>query len=58
MEVNMDYFGVFAVGFILGIATVILLAWLGIRMMDKPMKDYEAEKKKLKHQQTKIDIGV
>ena len=52
------YFVAFVTGFIVAIITIVILTGLALRMMDKPRKDYEAEKRKLKHQATKENIKL
>jgi len=52
------YFVTFIAGFIVAIITIAILTGLALRIMDKPRKDYEAEKKKLKHQATKENIKL
>ena len=48
----------FIIGYMLGILTVISLAWWGIRIMDKPRKGYKKKLQEDKETRTKNDIKV
>jgi len=52
------YFVAFVTGFIVAIITIVILTGLALRMMDKPRKDYEAEKKRIKKEATKKEIKL